>query len=440
MPHPRTAAVELYAKWLGQNFQIDRAVNRELNKYKWEPRDRALFQELIYGVVRLKRRLEWIFRSLSTGEIKADHIVTSAVIIGLYQVLYLDRIPDHAAVNTTVDLVKKHAGDSVGRWVNAIMRRACREKTELQRKVPESGDKYIQLALIYSYPDWMIAHWKSRFSLEKLEEFLKWNNRRPATYLRINHLHTSSEATIEILNQQGIECEISPVNEDFLFLNKVPDPGKLNIMKLGHANVQDISQGLVAQLVKPESGELILDLCAAPGGKTGHMAELCEECKIVSTDKSLKRLSIIRDNVNRCGYDNVEVLPYQNVLSGKQKYDAVLVDAPCTGTGVMSRKPDLRWRKNADDASKIAKVQIELLELADSLLKPTGRIIYSTCSIEEEENEGVIEKFLSSQRNYKSVNGSEFIDSKLVDEKGFINLLGMEVNGDGVFAARLEKK
>ena len=313
------------------------------------------------------------------------------------------------------------------------------EKMELQRKVPESGNIYNQLALNYSYPDWMVYRWKNRLSSDQLRDFLKWNNRRPATYLRINSLKTSSEATIEILNQQGIECKISPIEKDFLFLNRIPDPGNFNIIKRGYANVQDVSQGLVAPLVNPQPGELILDLCAAPGGKTGHIAELCSECKIISTDKSEKRLDLIHGNIARCGYTNVVVLPFNDVIHGETKFDAVLVDAPCTGTGVMSRKPDLRWRKNAEDAFKMAKVQTGLLELADSLLKPKGRIIYSTCSIEEEENEGVVEKFFTDKGNYKLIDSSKFIDKKLVNEKGYVSILGMEINGDGVFAARLER-
>ncbi|MCF7809607.1 16S rRNA (cytosine(967)-C(5))-methyltransferase RsmB [bacterium] len=439
MVEPRRAAVELYEKWLNHKFRIDKAVRSELNRYCWDERDKALYYELIYGTIRHKLWLEWIFRYLSFREFKPNNLIISAVTICLYQIFFLDRIPEYAAVNSAVNIVRRRIGLSESRWINAILRRACREHQELLILEPDLDDEYKRIALKYSFPEWMIKRWKNRFSSDQLRNFLKWNNRRPDTYLRINHFRTNPEEISEIFIATGSEFEASPINNDFIILKKTSNLNLMKVIEDGFISVQDVSQGLVAPLVNPQPGELILDLCAAPGGKTGHIAELCNECKIISTDKSEMRLNLINENVNRCGYTNVEVLSYNDVINGKKKFDAVLVDAPCTGTGVMSRRPDIRWRKNADDAVKMAKVQIELLKLADSMLQPKGRIIYSTCSIEKEENEGVVEKFLADKSNYELNDSSRFIDKKLVNEKGYVSLLGMEINGDGVFAARLER-
>ncbi|NQU06208.1 MAG: 16S rRNA (cytosine(967)-C(5))-methyltransferase RsmB, partial [Calditrichaeota bacterium] len=409
MPQPREAAVELYAKWLEQKFRLDNAVTNELNKCDWESRDKALFQELLYGVIRLRRRLDWIFRSLSSSDIGTDHVVIATVTIALYQILYLDRIPDHAAVNSAVNLVRKHSGLGVSRWINAVLREAGRQREALQDKELNCGDENLCLGVSYSYPDWMVKRWRKRFSLEQLREFLNWNNRRPFTYLRVNRLRSDSETVLKNLKQRGIDSEVSPIDRNFLLLRRISNPGSLEILRTGIASVQDISQGLVALLLKPESGEVVLDLCAAPGGKTGHLAELNSECKIIATDDSKQRLTLVRENVNRCGYANVEVIEYKEALSKKRQFDAVLVDAPCTGTGVMSRRPDLRWWKTADDAVEMAKIQIELLQAADKLLKPGGRIIYSTCSIEETENEGVVNKFLARNSDYTQIDAGSFI-------------------------------
>ena len=228
---------------------------------------------------------------------------------------------------------------------------------------------------------------------------------------------------------------------------RVGDIAHLKLVKNGLASVQDVSQGLASRLLDPQDVEEILDLCSAPGGKTGHLAELSPNCRIIATDRSNDRLRIVEQNVARCGYHNVTTIPYDNLLaSSERSFDAVLVDAPCTGTGVLARRPDIRWRLRQTDIKRMAAIQLQLLRYAADRVRRGGRIIYSTCSIEPEENGEVVERFLSEQSGFHLVSAraepSEHREFpvEVLDDQGRLNILGTEIGGDGIFAARMERK
>jgi 16S rRNA (cytosine967-C5)-methyltransferase len=210
-------------------------------------------------------------------------------------------------------------------------------------------------------------------------------------------------------------------------------------MVAGMVSAQDISQGLVASIVNPQPGEEILDFCSAPGGKTGHLAELAPEALIFATDKAEERLELVREMVQRNGYENVKIVAYDDIVSSKKKFDAILVDAPCSGTGVLARRPDLRWRRSPDDIKRMSSVQLSLLNYAADRLKAKGRIIYSTCSVEPEENDGVIDRFLEERSDFENIPISGLPESITTDSPR-LQLWGTEIKADGVFAAIIRKK
>ena len=436
---PREAVVCEYARWLKRKPRIDRIAEDILRNSAWDARDKALFLELLYGVIRWHGTLDYLVRSLSNKDAKINPHLYAAVAVGLYQLLFLSRIPDHAAVDTAVDLVKRSSGAKAAGWVNAILRRAVREKDGLLRDLPPDIGKIERTAILHSHPVWMIARWSRRLPENKLNRFLEWNNRRPAVSLRVNTRRCEPQNIIDSLAATGLTANIHPIDPDFLLLQQPGDPGLLDVVKNGSTTVQDVSQGLIGKLLDPQPGEVILDLCAAPGGKTSHLSELCPECRIVATDKSEERLSLVRDSVARCGLNNVEVHSYDMVMRSNRKYNAVLIDAPCTGTGVLARRPDLRWRRQLEDTAKMAAVQLELLRYSAERLTSNGRIIYSTCSVEEEENEDVVRKFLEMESGFRVIAPCKFLPAEAVDEAGYLMVWGPEIQGDGIFAVRLER-
>lgn len=437
-PTPRESSVATYARWIKYPGKIEEYAVQVLESVSWQPRDRGLFMEILYGTIRWRHRIEWIIGQLSQGDTKRHPYTRAAVSIGIYQLLFLDRVPDYAVVDSSVKMTR-HYGQIEAGWVNALLRRLCREREHWKEAYPSELNPDEALSIRYSFPRWMIEKWLKVMPKEILVEFLQWNNRRPEIILRFNPLKVNSKQAQELLDNLKIRWTQSQLDAMFFTVGHSGDQHALKPVLQGFAAVQDHSQGLVARIVNPKPGERILDLCAAPGGKSTHLAELCTDCDITATDKNAERLDKLADIAKKSGYSNVNVLPYQDVLNDKGRFDAILVDAPCTGTGVLARRPDLRWRLKPGESSRMAAVQDQLLRYAADRVNPGGRIIYSTCSIEQAENDQVVDRFLEDHRNFREVSLRGLITDTLVNEKNRLGILGPEISGDGVFAAKLER-
>jgi len=453
-PTVREAAVKDYVAWIKGQSRIDHIVHATLNSSRWDDRDRSLYHEIVNGVVRYHGRIEWLLDELSSKGVNRDVLAQAAAAVGIYQILYLDRIPHYASVDAAVEITRKRVGEAASRWVNAILRRVTDDVLYWQEVVPKSDNPRVRLAMFHSFPVWMVERWGAQFRSvtdesnedEKsdpnsaLEQFLIWNNRRPKVTLRVNLQKCTPKQLEAKLKKRNINYKPAVLDPTFIDLEHSTNPADLSIVRDGYVSVQDVSQGMVAKLIDPQPDELILDLCSAPGGKTGHLAELEPECKIIATDKDAGRLDVVKKNIARCGYKNVTLTCYNKVLTGKQSFDAVLVDAPCTGTGVLARRVDIRWRRKLTDLRKMAAIQRQLLRYAAERVKRGGRLIYSTCSIEPEENEMIVNDFLKEQSGFRLINAGKWIPEELADEIGQLRALGSEVKADGVFAARLERK
>ncbi len=437
---PRDAAIKAYARWLRKPGRVEPLVAWAFDRYTWDQRDKAFFLELLYGVIRQHGRLEWLISKLSRRGVNCDYIGKAAAILGLYQELFLDRIPIHAVVDTAVAIARKAEGAEVGGWVNAILRRVDREHELWMNLLPEPKEIERYLAVKHSHPPWLVNKLIKTYGNHKAEQILEWNNRRPKVTVRVNRLRAIPEAIIKILKDSGIGVTTSSLDDYFLVLDHAGDIAALSIFTDGSISMQDASQGLVAGIVSPDIDEKILDMCSAPGGKTGHIAELCPKCQIIATDKSDERLKDTRDMVARQGYENVIIMSYQEVLSARTRYNGILIDAPCSGTGVMARRPDIRWRLKPDDIARHASTQRQLLRYAAERLDNNGRIIYSTCSILPEENDAVVDDFLSEHRNFQEVPLDAFVPPSISLTGGRLSVLGPEADGDGVFVARILAK
>jgi len=436
---PREAVVETYSRWIENHFRIDVSAQKTIDRWNWEARDRAFFLELIYGIVRQHKRIEWLIRRLG-GQKDVPHAKAYACAAsGIYQMLFLDRVPDFAIVDSAVVIARRAHGPGVAGWVNAILRRLGRERESWISATPGSQDKAYQLSIKHSYPLWMLERWLKQMPMKELEDFLTWNNRRPRINLRINQQKTSASAIKDVMFESGIRADISEIDPNFLIIQQTRNPDTLKPVKEGIASVQDHAQGLVARLVKPEKGERILDLCSAPGGKTGYLAEICPECSIVATDKDFIRLESVKNLVKRVGYTNISLESYDDVLNNPVTYDAILIDAPCSGTGVLARRPDLRWRRDPSDIKRMASVQEQILKYAAYRVGIGGRIIYSTCTIEPEENIKLIEKFIEDHPTFRLGSVEDPLIGKFLDTRGVLSHIGSDIKGDGVFAVRLER-
>ncbi len=385
--------------------------------------DRGLCHELVFGVVRWQASLDWLIARKTQGRTQKPGL-QDLLRLGLYQIFWLDRIPDHAAVHETVEMAK-HAGfGPQAGFINAILRGYLREADETKRALAEL--KNSQPALGWSHPEWLVERWRQRFGEERTQRLLEWNNTPPKTFARVNTLRTDATKLVEAWRDENVEYDFVTrdwTGENLAFeLKSHPLLTTLESFRQGWFYLQDPSTLLAVRELDPQPGETILDLCAAPGGKTNFMAQLMNnEGRIVAHDLSSDRLKLIQENCTRLGVNCVEVTSTLNLRPSA--FDRILVDAPCSNTGVLRRRVDLRWRIQPAEIERLRATQFELLRQAATCLKPGGVLVYSTCSLEPEENGEVVKQFLTTHAGFRLEHERE--------------LLPVADSADGAFTARL---
>ena len=392
-------------------------LDRALARSRLSAVDRALCQELVYGVVRWQATLDWLIARKTDGREQKPGL-QNLLRLGLYQIFWLDRIPDHAAVHETVELVKQGGFGSQAGFVNAVLRGYLRESTATRKLLAEG--KVSQPAIGWSHPEWLVARWQKRWGAAKVAQLLEWNNQPPKTFARVNHLKwvgsarradrtpgPGAPALLEKWRDENVEYDF--VRRDWLEENLVfelkahPPLTSLVSFRDGWFYIQDPGTLLAVKELMPQPGETVLDFCAAPGGKTTFLAQLMNnQGHIVAQDVSAERLKLIQENCTRLGVTSVEpVLPSPPDSRLPADFDRILVDAPCSNTGVMRRRVDLRWRIQSREISRLQQAQLALLEQAAPKLKPGGVLVYSTCSLEPEENSDVVREFLRGHKEFK---------------------------------------
>jgi len=435
--NPRQIAVRvLRQRETGPEF-TENLLENALSRARLSPADRGLCQEMVYGVVRWQATLDWLIARKTSGR-EQKPALQNLLRLGLYQIFWLDRIPPHAAVHETVELAKRSGYSSQAGFINAVLRGFLRE--EEATKTLLAGLRINEPALGFSQPAWLVERWRKNFGDEKTLRLLEWNNTPPKTFARVNPLKfalgqgtTLEEAAAALLPRwRGESVEYDFFKRDWTGENLVfelkshPPLASLPSFRDGWFYIQDPSTLLAATELDAQPGETILDLCAAPGGKTTFIAQMMgNEGKIIATDISEERLKLVLENCTRLGVKNVETVVASTFSLQSPTFDRILLDAPCSNTGVLRRRVDLRWRISADEISRLRKTQLELLQSAAPRLKPGGILIYSTCSLEPEENVRVIEEFLVAHQDFKLESTREL--SPFADQV------------DGAFVARLEK-
>ncbi|MDF1824307.1 MAG: 16S rRNA (cytosine(967)-C(5))-methyltransferase RsmB [Verrucomicrobiales bacterium] len=377
----RRAALEALHEWENTSSYAEDILADVAGHYKLTGPNRALAVEILYGTIRNLYLLDEIIDELRRGSIKPE--TQNLLRIGLFQI-FLSGIADHAAVNETVNLSRKHERG----LVNAILRNALRRREEFEAAIASWP-----LEDRYSHPQFLIDRWEAQHGKEAAAAFCEWNNQPPTNFARLNRLAADQEGLKRV--ESEIEpCLIGESHPDFFNFEGAPDRDWIDE---GLIYVQDPSTSLSCRLLDPKPGERILDACGAPGGKAAYLAALSgDPSELTVTDSSEKRLTRTRDNLERLGAGDAHLQKVDwnsSSLSADdfEPFDAILLDVPCSNSGVIRRRVDVRWRLQPDDFGRQAAVQKELLKNTIPFLKPGGRIVYSTCSIDQEENEQVIE-------------------------------------------------
>jgi 16S rRNA (cytosine967-C5)-methyltransferase len=357
--------------------------------------DRRLAQELVYGVMRQRSTLDWMIHRRTNGRPQLPAL-QDLLRLGLYQLFFLDRVPAHAAVHETVELAREAGFPQQSGFVNAVLRGCDRDRQPLQMEIERL--KEADPAIAWSHPAWLVERWQGRFGKAGLRKMLEWDNSPPPTFVRVNTLRTTPEQLNERWATEGVIA--GAVDHDWIpaghvyHLQSHPPLAGLGSFLEGGFYVQDPSTLLAVRELDPQPGEAILDFCAAPGGKTAHIAQcLGNHGRVVAHDNSSTRLRLVSENCARLGVTCVETISPPASPGQPGTFDRVLLDAPCSNTGVLRRRLELRWRIRPEEIGRLAETQCRLLERVGTLVRPGGVLVYSTCSLESEENDAVVAAF-----------------------------------------------
>ena len=437
----------------------DVALDRVLQKVDLPDNERRLVTELVYGSVRRQRTLDYIIDGLAKKKShQQPNLLRTILHLGLYQLQFQERIPPSAAVNTTVQLAKDNGFSGLAGFVNGLLRQYIRlgeEKREGEEGGEGGENKIIpielpenpveRLGILHSFPDWVVNVWIEQFGFSETEKLCEWMNRTPSIDLRVNQLCSSVEQVEAALQDRGILSQRIPnLPYALRLLSSAGAIKNLPGFHQGWWTVQDSSAQLVSYLLNPQPNEVIIDACAAPGGKTTHIAELMGDTgKIWACDRTDSRLRKLQQNTQRLNLKSIQVCvgDSRNLTQFQNSADKVLLDVPCSGLGTLHRHADARWRQTPENIGELSVLQKELLLHTSTFVKDNGSLVYSTCTLHPAENEGVIKSFLESHPNWEIEPADT--DSPLSEyetNEGWIKVLPHKHNMDGFFMVRLRKK
>lgn len=436
----RDAALTILLAVDKQQAYSNLLLNQTITKYKIDAKDRALLTELTYGTLQHKYTLDYYLEPFIRG--KMDLWVKWLLRLALYQIKYLDRVPDHAAVNEAVEIAKRRGHKGIASLVNGILRSILRQGV---RSTDEISNPVERLAIETSHPQWLVEQFIESYGMEFTEKMLHENNIPPVASVRVNTTKATVDEVLEMLEQEGVEAERSKMIPECLHLIS-GQAARTKAFKEGYVTIQDESSMMPANVLNPQAGWRVLDMCAAPGGKTTHMAEKMNNMgTILATDLHPHKLDLIEETSARLGLDNIQTAPVDGRKAAQileaESFDAVLVDAPCSGLGVMRRKPDIKYTKRAEDLSSLHEIQLELLDSAVKVLKKGGRLVYSTCTVNREENENTVKAFLASHPDMESVE-LQNLPKELLERSqyGMLQVFPQDFGSDGFFVAAFHKK
>ncbi len=403
--------------------------------------DSAFILELVNGTLRNRSRLDWVLHLFSAQPLSQTDAWTRNILrLGAYQLLFLDRVPASAAVNTSTELAKVH-GKKPG-YVNGLLRNVDRQRNSLSFPGPEDPVK--RLAVLYSHPEWLVKRWINRYGILTTESLLHRNNLPAPVVIRTNILKVTRDQLKAVLARQGVESRETDYSAQGLEIFSPPVIPALPAYQQGLFMVQDEAAQLISLMLSPSPREAILDACAAPGGKATHLAELMgNRGTIVALESNPGRIRRISENSGRLGAEIVVPTLGDATNYRQGAFDKILIDAPCSGLGVLRRHPDGRWSKSEKTIQERVAPQKLILENCANLLKPGGVLVYATCTTEPDENEEIIDSFLSRANNMFAIDDHRSLSglaANLVAENGFFHTYPLAPDMDGFSGVRLIRK
>ena len=415
----------------------DTLLHQRAKKLKGNKENVALFYNMVKGVIKMRMKLDYVLSQYTDKEKfdQTDIKIKAWLYLGLYQLMYLDSIPDHAAINETVELAKKNLGEKVGDFVNAVLR-AYQRNPEV--KYPE--DTVLRIAYEHSYPPELIAKWIELWGEEDTEYLALFYNENPRLHIRVNTTATTRDKLIQYFTKRDIPVTPSPVSKVTILTDAADDVLEDVAFSEGYFSIQDTSSTLIVDLLDPLPEENILDLFAAPGGKCTYIAEkMANTGEVVAVDKIPNKMKLLKQAADRLQLTNIKQVVTDAFRYGPvaPAYDRVLADVPCSGWGVFGRKADLRWQANKN-IDELVKLQEKALDYAANFVRPGGILVYSTCTLNPAENEEQIKKFLKRNPKFTLVNAKEILPSDFVVE-GMFKTLPFKHDMDGAFAAKMRK-
>ncbi|GGL44359.1 16S rRNA (cytosine(967)-C(5))-methyltransferase RsmB [Sporolactobacillus putidus] len=443
----RETALDLLLSITKNHAYSQLALNDTLSESSLSARDRALVTTIVYGVLQRRLTLDYVLSAFAGSERRLDEWVRLLLQLSFYQKLYLDRIPDHAIVNEAVSIANHRGHRGIAGFVNGVLRQFLRKGApDLSAILPEGR----RLSIQYSTPEWLLDMWKEQWDIETSLKIAEAGNLAPHTFIRANRLKISRQALAQRLAKEGVRTSPGELSHECLRVEE-GQPAATEAYKEGLLTIQDESSMLVADALAPAPGMAVLDACAAPGGKTAHLAERMENSgKIVALDLHEQRTKLIDAAAARLGISIIETraMDARNALGiyGKASFDRVLLDAPCSGLGVIRRKPEIKWEKTFADTERLASIQQSILEAAAPLVRPGGWLVYSTCTINRAENDDLLNRFLSEHDDFywEPVFFSRFPaviqNCRLAPHTSMVQLLPFQFGTDGFFIGCLKKK
>ncbi len=434
----RGVAVKLLNRVDRTDAYLDKLLDIEIKNSELTSSEKALLFEIVHGVVRWLGRIDWILNGFYKGQFsKCIPSVKNGMRVALYQILFIDKIQDSEAINEAVEFVKKLQGQKPSELTNTVLRSISRNKDGI-RYPKQDEDIVAYYSAYYSHPSWLVKRWINRFGEKETEKLLLANGNKPSQTLHVNALKTTPDEFKKLLHEVDLKYSEGRYLNDFFKLANLTNITAWKYFSQGYFSVQDESTGLAVKLLTPKPDMKVLDFCSTPEGRAPDIAALMNnEGQLICLDKFESRVKIQKRNFDRLGVKNVKI-EIQDVDEYEgEGFDRVFINAPSTGFGTLTKKPDLKWKRDLGDIRKIVNIQFELLKKGAKFLKPGGALVYSTDSTEPEENFEIVNKFISENQNYKLIDAAEELPKELLDSNGCMQTFTHIHGIDGSFAAKI---